>query len=237
MLLFYVRHGEPIYDPDSLTPMGSRQAEAIGKRLALYGIDRIFASTSHRAVQTATPTAEMTGKQIVKLDFCNEAHAWRDLTLPTENGGRTWAFYHPWAREQFACAEIACNPKWYEDGRFADTRFKEGIMRVDREVDDWLLSLGYGHDRARGRYEAVAPTEERIALFAHQGFGLAFLSSLLDIPYPTFCTRFDMGHSDLTVIEFTEKEGKVIPKVLTLSNDGHLYREGLTTKYNNGVVF
>ena len=41
MILYYVRHGDPIYNPDSLTPLGQRQAEAVGKRLALYGIDEV----------------------------------------------------------------------------------------------------------------------------------------------------------------------------------------------------
>ena len=41
MLLFYVRHGDPIYDPDMLTPLGKRQAESVAKRLAMYGIDEI----------------------------------------------------------------------------------------------------------------------------------------------------------------------------------------------------
>lgn len=57
MLLFYIRHGDPTYNPDELTPLGKRQAEAAAKRLALYGIDRIFASTSNRAIQTAQPSA------------------------------------------------------------------------------------------------------------------------------------------------------------------------------------
>ena len=33
MLLFYIRHGDPVYDPDSLTPLGLKQAEAVAKRL------------------------------------------------------------------------------------------------------------------------------------------------------------------------------------------------------------
>ena len=53
MLLFFLRHGDPIYDPDSLTELGRRQAEALGRRLAAYGLDRIFVSTSNRAVETA----------------------------------------------------------------------------------------------------------------------------------------------------------------------------------------
>lgn len=44
MLLFYVRHGDPIYNPDELTPLGRRQAESVAKRLRLYGVDRIYAT-------------------------------------------------------------------------------------------------------------------------------------------------------------------------------------------------
>ena len=29
MILYFVRHGEPIYDPDSLTPLGHEQAKAL----------------------------------------------------------------------------------------------------------------------------------------------------------------------------------------------------------------
>lgn len=41
MILFYIRHGEPIYEPDSLTELGERQAEAVAKRLSMFGIDKI----------------------------------------------------------------------------------------------------------------------------------------------------------------------------------------------------
>ena len=39
MLLYIIRHGDPIYHPDSLTPRGHLQAQAIAKRLARYGLD------------------------------------------------------------------------------------------------------------------------------------------------------------------------------------------------------
>ena len=64
MIFYYVRHGDPIYDPDSLTPLGKRQAEAVAKRLSVYGLDEIYASTSNRAILTATPTAEILKKEI-----------------------------------------------------------------------------------------------------------------------------------------------------------------------------
>ena len=80
MLLFYIRHGDPIYAPDQLTGLGRRQAEAVGRRLALYGVDRIFSSTSTRAYQTALPTAEILKKEITQLDFAHELDV--DLLQP-----------------------------------------------------------------------------------------------------------------------------------------------------------
>ena len=41
MLLFIVRHGDPIYNPDSLTPKGHLQAQALAKRFAVNGLDEI----------------------------------------------------------------------------------------------------------------------------------------------------------------------------------------------------
>jgi hypothetical protein len=41
----------------------------------------------------------------------------------------------------------------------------------------------------------------------------------------------------MTVIEFPNQEGIVYPQILQLSNDSHLYREGLPTNYSNRLRF
>ena len=46
-----------------------------------------------------------------------------------------------------------------------------------------------------------------------------------------------MGHSGMSVIDFTERDGFVYPKVLQLANDSHLYREGILTGYQNRIRF
>ena len=50
---------------------------------------------------------------------------------------------------------------------------------------------------------------------------------------PQFVTHFDICHSSVSVIEFKDIDGITIPKALMLSNDSHIYAEGLPTKYNN----
>lgn len=235
MLFFYIRHGDPVYNPDSLTVLGEKQADALAKRLSLYGVDKVYSSTLNRAIQTAKPTCEFLKKDMELLDFANESHAWNDLTIQRE-GAKRWLFQDDETKLLFADKSIiSLGHNWYEHSEMME--YKNGIDRIYNESFEFFKTLGYEHIRHTGKYKVVKSNDERIALFAHQGFGLAFLSVILDIPYPIFANHFDMCHTGMTVIEFKEKNGFAIPKVLTLSSDSHLYREGIPTKYNNELYF
>lgn len=236
MLFYYIRHGEPIYDPDMLTERGRVEAAALGDKLAKTGLDKIYTSTSVRAMQTAEPACKLLSLEPERLDFANEHYAWLDFTLPKKDGtGDHWVFHDEEATALFASPEIrALGDRWYEHPYFAPYNFKNGIERVYREADSFFESLGYRHDRYTGKYTVIEKNDDRVALFAHQGFGLIFLSCVLDIPYPMFCTHFDMCHTGVTVIEFNERAGgECIPKVLTFSSDSHLYAKGLESNYGD----
>lgn len=238
MLLFYVRHGDPIYDPDSLTPLGHEQAKSLAKRFVTYGLDRIYSSPSVRAQQTAQPTCDLLGKEKTICSWACESVAWRYFSIDASTGIHTWCFYDPVILELFRSREVrALGNEWYKHPAFAQYDFAEGVQYINAAVDEFFLSLGYRHDRENCRYEIVEPNNERVALFAHQGMGLYFFSSMLDIPYPEFSTHFDFTHSSMSVINF-EKHGQyVYPKVLQLANDAHLYRDGLMAGYNNCYKF
>lgn len=242
MLLFYIRHGDPIYAPDQLTPLGRRQAEAVAKRLALYGVDQIYSSTSTRAYETALPTSELLKKPITQLHWCIEHLAYMDFHLPYPKGEATtaWCWAIPEVRELFLSEEVrALGFHWYDHPALSEHRdqFKGGMDRISKELYAFLAEHGYEHDGEHHCYRAIRPNDDRIALFAHEGFGKAFMSCLLDIPYPLYSTHFEMGHSGMTVIEFPNNMEKVIPLVLQLSNDSHIYREGLPTNYHNKIRF
>ena len=238
MLFFYIRHGDPIYNPDSLTPFGERQAEALGRLLAHYKIDEVYASTSERAKLTARPLCEIAKKEMTLLDFANEGHAWSSLTCYSEALGRhAWLFHAPEMKELFHTPEImALGNRWYEHPvfkteKFADRDYKAAMERVEKGSAELFESLGYKRV-GNGKYEVVSDNNKRVALFAHQGFGIAFLSSLLGIPYPCFSTHFDICTSCVTVIEFANVNGYAYPKVLEHSSSAHLYKEGLPTRYS-----
>ena len=236
MLLYYVRHGDPIYNPDSLTPLGERQAEAVARRLALHGIDEIYSSSSNRAILTSKPTCEILGKEATIFDWCHEREAAKHFWFDSGNGERGWVFAQPSYIEKFASKEIVdLGDKWYEHPDFTGKTFKEGIEQTRKVAFDFLSNLGFTYDEQKGMYKSSKCGNRRIAFFAHQGMGLLLLSIISLIPYPTFSTRFDMTHTGVTVIEFPETDGYVLPKILTLSNDSHIYKDGLPTKYSGGI--
>ena len=241
MLFYYIRHGEPLGVPDySLTPLGREQAKALAKRLCLFGIDRVFASPTLRTMQTAQPICDLLGKEITPCDWADEGIVWNEFTVPHPKYEHTWAFYDPKYLEIFSSPEVrALGERWYEHPELAGLNFKAGVERVNAAVDEFFLSLGFRHDRENARYEVVGEhlNRDRVALFAHQGFGMSFFSSMLDIPYPMFCTHFDFSHSSMSVVNFEPRGKYVYPHVLQTANDSHLYREGIITGYHNSIKF
>ncbi len=237
MLLLYVRHGDPIYSPDSITPLGEREAEAVGRRIARYGVDEIYSSPLKRAQMTARPASELTKKDIIISDIFSESRAWSNLSWESDNGTRNeWFWGTKRGEEILSSPEIlSLGHEWYKHPTLA--QFEGGIRQVYDELDEFLLSQGYEHIRGTGKYKIVEPSEKRIAIFAHGGYGTAFLSCLLDIPFPLIALHFGLRTTGLTAINFKNgDDGYSVPYVLSLSNDGHLYAENLPTEYC-GEVF
>lgn len=221
MLFIYIRHGEPTYDPDDLTELGRLQAQAVAKRLAIIGVDRIFSSTSNRAIQTALPTSERLNKEITYLDFADERHVWDNLTLDTPSG-KEWLFHNKEIVDLFYTKEMMdLGHCWYDHPALAGKSYKEEMNRIQTERNRFFSSLGYEYID-NGKYRVIKENNDHVVMFAHQGFGFAFLSLLLNIPYPCFCTRFELGHAEITMIEFRNIGGYSYPKVISLSDGSHL---------------
>lgn len=236
MLLFYIRHGDPIYDPDSLTPLGKMQADALKHRFAAHGLDAIYASASTRAQLTAQPTAELLKKQIHPLSWCHESLAYADFSVPLEQGGRTWFFFREEDRRILASESMRQYGKaWYDHPHYAACDYGRKYARIADEADAFLRSLGYRHDRENNGFIAEKPNDARIALFAHEGVGKFILSALLDIPFPEFALRLEMSHSAVSVIEFENREGLVFPRLLQYSSDAHLFASRLPLKHQNRI--
>ena len=204
MLFYYVRHGDPDYANDSLTQLGKRQAEALAKRLSAHGLDEIYVSSSGRAIETARPTFEILKIEPKVLDWASENYTFKEFTVDIE-GKKEWVFDSSAHIDLLVSEKVRkADEGWYDTQELAEYDFKQGIERINKEADAFFETLGYKHNRSKHIYFTEKPNNKRIALFAHYGFGQAFLSSILDIPLPMFAPHFFIAHSSVTVIDFRD---------------------------------
>lgn len=233
MLLYIVRHGEPVYDPDQLTELGRRQAEALARRLSVHGLDRIFTSPNGRARETAEPTCRALGIAPEIAPWMSEDLTWGEFS----NNGESWSFMSADCRYMKSDAMTAPGARWFDSPVFARAASPEaGWHRIAEESDRFTERLGYV--RCGSVYRIERRSEERVAAFCHQGFGLTWLSYLLGIHPCLFWSSFDMTHSGVTVVHFENyNSGYTAPRCLCLSDTSHIFAAGLPLKYHGEIDF
>ncbi len=231
MLLYILRHGDPIYDPDTLTEKGKLQAQALAERLAVHGLDRIYSSPHGRARETAQPTCDRLGLEMQIEDWTAEKYAWRDFAVPDENGKMHWAFFRS-ARSIAGDAALQAGGPWYEAAHLKNTNAKAGFQRIVDASDEFLARQGYVREGLLYRMEH--PSEDRVAVFCHGGFGSLWMAHLMGLDPVSYPSHFGMNHSGITIVEFhNNDDGWTWPECLCLSDTSHLYHAGLPLEYNN----
>lgn len=232
MLLYIIRHGDPIYETDSLTDRGRVQAEAVGKRMLAARIDRIYSSPMGRAKETAEPACRLLGLEKHIEDWTHEIEDERLTPFPDGIMKSITRVQNTYYREN---GNINLS---YEDSYKAQginqSNMRSAVDFIESNGRAFLEKLGYREEN--GVYRILRPNEERIALFCHAAFARAWLSVLLHIPIHIMWASFEYTHTGVTVIEFKNNEnGVTAPRCLCYSDVSHLYSEGLDLKYNNGI--
>ena len=236
MLLYIIRHGDPIYDPDSLTELGHEQARALVPRLAPLGFDKIFVSPMIRAQQTAEPTCKALNMTPEIREFLSEQKLFNKLSmpLPSSDGSRVinrWCFHQQETRYKPE------NPyekleDWFDIPAFEPCREKAipAYKEFVADADKFLLELGYR--REGGFYKIEEPPFERVAVFCHQGVGLTWIAHMLNIPPQIMWSSFDITHTGVTVLDFKNYEDKkTTPICLCLSDTAHLFGADMEIKH------
>ena len=72
MRILIIRHGDPDYVNDSLTPRGDREAELLAGIIDRFGIDEVFLSPQGRAQRTASYSLSRLGMSGTTLKWLHE---------------------------------------------------------------------------------------------------------------------------------------------------------------------
>ncbi len=225
MQLLIIRHADPDYRNNTITPAGHREAAALADRLEKEGLDRIFTSPLGRAMDTMRYTAERLGLPHTVLDWTREQHP--ELFIATEDHGDKALFQFP-GEVLRAERPLPTQENWHEMPVFAPVldQVRGSFDTIVRESDAFLA--GFGFERQDTRYRLNRSNPERIAVFCHAGLALTWIAHLLEIPLPLLWSGFWIAPSSVTTILFEERSKDwAVPRCVGMGDTGHLLAAGL----------
>jgi len=217
--IYLIRHGDPDYANDTLTERGHQEARALAGYLAGQGITRVYASPMGRARDTARYTSDTLGIPVDTLPWTAEL----GVRATGEERRTAWDIHGHLIRN----SDYLSDPAVFERiPTLPASEVRAILEQLRRDSDRFLSTLGYQRDG--GIYRVRRSTPDRIALFAHGGLGLTWLSLLLEIPTPLLWSGFFLHTSSVTQILFDERDdGFATPRCIMMSALPHLYASGL----------
>jgi probable phosphoglycerate mutase len=222
MIIYIIRHADPDYEHDSITEYGHEQARALAPRMVKEKLDHIYTSPMGRAQVTASYTAEATGLKPTIEDWMAELNC----RVTVEPWGSVAAWDVP--SELTRAAKEYVDPYPWALGHWWDgTTIQKQLDHVAISSDKFLADHGYV--REGERYRATSGmSRERVAIFCHNGSGLALLSHLLEIPPVLIWSNFWMSPTSVTTVLMEHRsEEWAVPRALAVNDTSHLYAAGL----------
>ncbi|HLV54851.1 MAG TPA: histidine phosphatase family protein [Actinotalea caeni] len=221
--LHIIRHGDPDYANDWLTPRGHAEAAALAHRADELALDRLFVSPMGRARATAAPLAQACGLDAVVADWAGE---FRSPTVPDGDGG-TAVFWNVSGRYVRAAGAQPWQSWSVFDGHAP--AIEAEIERLVQGSRGFLESLGYR--RCDAGFERVSEEVEdlSVAIVCHGGLGVTWLADLLDIPIATAWTSLFLPVTSVSTVVFeTRQGGRVhVPRAVRIGDTSHLFAAGL----------
>ena len=221
MRILLIRHAEPDYTADSLTPKGRVEAELLSRRLVNYNIRDFYVSPLGRAKDTAAYTLGKLNRTAEELPWLAE---FRGRCFFPETGKE----HLPWDLPPRVWSSL---PGVREISSWADAPlFEKGDVRSvwQETVTGTEELLGrYGFRKDGPVWRGEGNTHDTIALFCHFGISMAVLGILTD------CSPLTLWHRALTlpssVTEVVSEErirGEISFRVTRLGDIAHLESNG-----------
>ncbi|BDI31617.1 hypothetical protein CCAX7_36680 [Capsulimonas corticalis] len=222
MRIYIIRHADPDYPNNTITNFGHLEAQALSIRLKTVGIDCIYSSPLGRARDTAGYTARLLGLE-PRIESWTTELDWVMRGEGIQDAGAVWDYPGEVFR---AGADYPSYENWHRTPPVHKDELAEPFARLGKASDAFLARLGYV--REGRRYRCVAPTDDRVAVFCHGGFGLTWLAYLLEIPVSTMWSGFWLPPSSVSMVLMEQQSDEwAVPRCVGLGDTSHLYAAGL----------
>ena len=221
MKLMIVRHADPDYSIDSLTPVGWEEARLLAERMAKLDITDFYVSPLGRARDTASLTLEKMGRKAEVCPWLREFEA--PIYKPdSPKPGCTW----DWLPQDWTV-----EPRYYDPDRWTEPEVMQaGDVAGQAE---WVASnldavlAAHGYERDGNLYRAVRPNTDTLAFFCHFGVECVMLGHLLHVSPMVLWHGMCAAPSSVTILNTEERrKGIVSFRMSTFGDTSHLYAGG-----------
>lgn len=201
MNIYFIRHGDPDYDTDSLTELGHKQADILAERVKDFPFDAIYHSTMGRARQTAEHCNKYFNYKMTEFSWLRELE-WGDLSGDAYSSDGPWAICEDMIKNDHAYPK---GDAWKTEPRICHDRIVSDVENREKALDEFLA--GFGYVREGQLYRVTKDNKTNIACFCHGGVTSALVSHMLNIPFWTYIAHFPMEMTAITKLCISGTEG------------------------------
>lgn len=229
MKILIIRHGDPDYSVDGLTPTGQLEAELLSERLIRdENITAAYCSTMGRAKLTAAPTLAKLGLDCEYCDWLREFN-YPQVNLPyLEESAICWDLLPQFMDEN---PQLYSPTEWMNVDFIKNSDVPAAYKNVCDELDKVLAEHGYVRDGLK--YKVTKPNHDTIAFFCHFGLGGILLSYLMNTsPMSILNNGFFPPSSVTTVFSEERTEGIAAFRCCGMGDVSHLYPAQQTPSFS-----
>ena len=210
MKIILIRHADPDYARDSLTPLGFREADYLAKRVATWPVTAIYCSPQGRAQRTMEPSAKALGMEATTCDWLRE-HSNGSHTKPDgsrEASSIAWNLYPDFWQQ---------DPAHFSPEGWTDSTYMKSLPvksdghwnAVKAGLDAILASYGYLRDGLVYRIGEGARRDALLVFFCHHGQIGLDAGHLLNISPMQIWHDFWIPPASLTILASDERHDGV----------------------------
>ncbi len=218
MKLLIIRHGDPDYSIDSLTPTGWKEAALLADRISKLDVTAFYVSPLGRAKDTASLTLQRMGRTAEEKRWLREFPA--TIHRPDrETPSICWDWLpQDWTAE----SRFYDREQWLEVPVFQNAKVADIYHNVCSGLDALLAEHGY--TREGELYRADHPNEDTIVLFCHFGVECVILSHILGISPMVLLHGTCAAPTSVTTLTTEERrEGIAYFRMSSFGDISHLY--------------
>lgn len=228
MRLLIIRHGDPDYEKDSLTPKGWQEAELLSERISKMDVKDFYVSPLGRAKDTASLTLQKMNRIAKECKWLQEFTPFiHRPDFPNEEK-IVWDWLpQDWTKQE----EFFQRNLWTNHNAMQEGKVKEEYDWVIGNFDSLLAEHGYV--REGDFYRVEHSNRDTLVFFCHFGLECVLLSRLMNVSPMILWHHVCAAPSSVTTIYTEERrKGTAAFRVCGFGDTSHLYAGGIEPAFS-----